>query len=351
MNRCENPDKPLGNVNTKGKIDGYEYRYMGGSTILKKPWKNTINQISDTLKLTIMMLFSFNKKDKAILYSYSSLLLKLVVACAKIKGFEVYFELNEHPAILYSLFGVKYETEKDLAAIKRKLIGVNGVLCISAALKELLVRSGLSKECVHVVNMLVDSSRFADIKKEKAEPYIGYCGAADNKKDGVDQLIKAFGRIAEKNPELKLHIMGPKTVDGQNEQLVNSLKLEDRVLFTGVVGYKELPQRLVNASILALDRPQSIQAKYGFPTKLGEYLSTGNPVVVTSVGDIPFFLKDGESAYLAEPDDIAAFADKLDYVLSHPDESERVGKCGREVALKNFSGKQVMSQLKSAMNL
>jgi glycosyltransferase involved in cell wall biosynthesis len=100
-----------------------------------------------------------------------------------------------------------------------------------------------------------------------------------------------------------------------------------------------------------LDRPQSRQAKYGFPTKLGEYLLTGNPVVVTSVGDIPLFLKDGESAYLVEPDNIEEFAAKLDYVLSHYEESKRVGQNGREVALKHFSGQCIKSQLKLAMNL
>ena len=64
--------------------------------------------------------------------------------------------------------------------------------------------------------------------------------------------------------------------------------------------YNEVPQLLMDSEVLALDRPNSIQAQCGFPTKLGEYLLTGNPVVVTKVGDIPLFLEDGVSALLAE---------------------------------------------------
>ncbi len=299
----------------------------------------------------MMMLFSFRNNDKVILYSYNPLLLRLIVVCSKTKGFEVFFELNEHPAILKRLFGINDESDKDMASIKKTLNNVNGVLCISTALQELLSTCGLPKERLHIVNMLVDTTRFEGVEKTATEPYIGYCGAADNNKDGVDQLIKAFSRIAGKYPNLKLYIMGPRRTDCQNEQLAKSLGLGDRVIFTGVISPADLPKKLVNACVLALDRPQSRQAKYGFPTKLGEYLSTGNPVVVTSVGDIPLFLSDGESAFLAEPDNVDSFAEKLDFALSHPEESKRVGECGRQIALESFSGTQIMNQLKDAMKL
>jgi glycosyltransferase involved in cell wall biosynthesis len=64
---------------------------------------------------------------------------------------------------------------------------------------------------------------------------------------------------------------------------------------------------------------------------------TGNPVVVTKVGDIPLFLKDGESALLADADDTQAFAEKLCWALEHPVESAKTGECGRDVAMKCFN--------------
>ena len=351
VNRCENPSKPLGNVNAKGEIDGYKYQYIGGSTIIQKGWRNTIIQLNDTFRLVRMMLFSFTNKDKVILYSYNPALLTLVVALSKLKGFKVYFELNEHPSVLHSLFKVKGESQPDLDRIKSRLYGLDGILCISSSLKALLCRCGISEERIFVVNMLVDASRFADIQREDKEPFIGYCGAADNNKDGVDQLIKAFSKVHEQYPDLKLYIMGPKTPNSNNEELARGLGIENDVVFTGMISSDQMPLMLKNASVLALARPQSIQAKYGFPTKLGEYLITGNPVVVTAVGDIPRFLEDEVSAYIVEPDNVEAFASKLDCVLSHKEESKRVGLNGREVALKHFSGQTIKTQLKVALNL
>lgn len=351
VNRCENPEKPLGNVKAKGEIDGYKYQYIGGSTLIRKGWRNSLNQLIDALRLTMVMLFSFTKKDKVVLYTYNSSLLFLVKAISKIKRFKVYFELNEHPSVLHDLFGIKGESTEERSYVKKKLKGIEGILCISSLLKDYLVSCGIPKENVHVVNMLVDASRFAGIQREDKEPYIGYCGAADNNKDGVDQLIKAFSKLHGQYPDLKLYIMGPKAPNCNNEELTRELGIEESVVFTGMLRSDQMPQMLNNAFVLALDRPQSIQAKYGFPTKLGEYLLTGNPVVVTSVGDIHLFMKDGESAYLAEPDNIDSFAERLDFVLSHPEESKRVGENGRKVALESFSGTKIMSQLKNALKL
>lgn len=349
LNRCEDPATPLGNTETKGQLDGYSYQYMGKSTLVYRNWKNRLNQLFDTLKLVMMMLCTFEEGDKAIVYSYNSFMLKLVLLCSKVKRFKVYFELNEHPSVLSSLFGIKGENKQDLAIIKRKLTGLDGILCISQALKELLIRSGIAEEKVQVVNMLVDQSRFKGLQKKETEPYIGYCGAADNNKDGVDRLIKAFSKIASSYPKLKLYIMGPKIASCKNEELSKSLGIENRVIFTGMINPDDMPQMLVNATVLALARPESIQAKYGFPTKLGEYLLTANPVVVTAVGDIPLFLKDGVSAYLSEPDNVEVFAGKLRDALSS--EAQQIGYKGRAVAENFFSYGKVKIQLQSAMNL
>lgn len=350
INRCEDPSQPLGNTEPKGVIDGYEYSYIGGSTLIKNPLQNKVNQFFDTIKLVLLMLSAFNKKDIVILYSYNPLLLKLVVGCSRIKGYRVFFELNEHPSVLRSLFGVKGETQSDLSKIKRKLESFDGVLCISSSLKRLLVRCGLSDNKSHVVNMLVDTSRFACVEKQKSEPYIGYCGAADNNKDGVDKLIKSFSLIAPLHPNLKLYIMGPKTVASENEELSRSLGIQDRVFFTGMVSPDKMPQMLVDAKVLALARPESIQAQYGFPTKLGEYLLSGNPVVVTAVGDIPLFLENEVNAYLAEPDNIDVFVLQLEKALTDSNAKE-IGMKGRSVAEKFFSETMVKSQLSKALNI
>ena len=188
--------------------------------------------------------------------------------------------------------------------------------------------------------MIVDPDRFMGVEKQSSAPYIAYCGTATNTKDGVDELIKAFAITVSQHPEYKLYIIGSTPSKKQhfgNLELAKSLGIESKVVFTGIVPSSEIPQMLKNASILALDRPNNLQAQYGFPTKLGEYLLTANPVVITSVGNIPLFLKDMESALIVEPQNPHAFSKKINWAIEHPKEAQIIGSNGKRIAEKFFN--------------
>jgi glycosyltransferase involved in cell wall biosynthesis len=194
------------------------------------------------------------------------------------------------------------------------------------------------------VPMTVETARFLNSGSRKPEQsdYIAYCGDVRGNKDGVADLINAFALISKKYQNLKLYIIGdaPGSDALQRlKELSNKLGLDGAIVFTGRVLRDDMPMYLCHARILALARPTSLQADYGFPSKLGEYLATGNPVVVTRVGEIPLYLEDGKNAFITEPDNIGQFASKLEYVLEHPDIAREVGLRGRVVALDHFDYK------------
>jgi len=57
---------------------------------------------------------------------------------------------------------------------------------------------------------------------------------------------------------------------------------------------------------------------------------------VTAVGDIPSYLEDGKTAFMAAPGDADAFAGKLAEALEDLALSRRIGEAGREVAVAKF---------------
>lgn len=255
------------------------------------------------------------------------------------KGIKVFFEAVEKPGLARP-FGWFSDIENRIYFKKAKYL--DGVSVISTAIKDDMIRMGVPANKVHIINMTVDAERFKALKKQKREKYIAYCGTAHNNKDGVDQLIKAFAIFSSIQKDYKLYIIGETpslNMANSNKILAENLGVGDKVVFTGIVPANDIPQMLKNAVMLALDRPDNEQAKYGFPTKLGEYLLTENPVVVTSVGDIPLFLTDGENALLSKPDNPEEFASKMCWVAEHPKESEEIGKKGAMVAMNHFNSK------------
>ncbi len=203
--------------------------------------------------------------------------------------------------------------------------------------------SKLAKQdaCFLHLPMTVDVSRFSGFDTTTnmyIKPYIAFTGTMNNQKDGVDILIKAFAQIAEKFPKLHLYLAGFWHYDVKmQDEMIIKLGLKDRIHRIGVLNREQIPDFVGNATLLALSRPDSHQAQGGFPTKLGEYLATGNPVCVTKVGEIPDYLEDNYTAFMAKPGDVDSFADAMDRALSNVSVAKKVGENGRKLAESCFN--------------
>lgn len=170
--------------------------------------------------------------------------------------------------------------------------------------------------------------------------YVAYCGNMSNKKDGIVNLIDSFVMVEQKFPNVKLVLIGGTNDNDYLEALkqrVKNLGLNN-VVFYGKVPREEMPSLLMNAKALLLARPSSLQSSGGFPTKLGEYLSTGKPVVVTAVGDIPLYLNRTNS-FIVPPDNNAAFAEAINDILADYPNALKIGAEGKKLADTKFNAK------------
>jgi glycosyltransferase involved in cell wall biosynthesis len=189
--------------------------------------------------------------------------------------------------------------------------------------------------------MTVDLDRFPDSVHDLGHAHdITYCGDLSQDKDGVLTLIEAFALLKDEFPSVKLKLLGNSKDKEYMNKLINllsELDLEEKVVLAGFVHPEDIPDRLIQSRLLVLSRPDSVQARGGFPTKLGEYLATGVPVAVTSVGEIPDYLTDGADAFIAEPGSVESFANAMRRALSDDARALRVGQAGREIAIAHFS--------------
>lgn len=250
---------------------------------------------------------------------------------------DIYLERTEHLLVSSQGFNTK-EKQTFYYHICQKL---KGIFVITQSLKQSYIEQGIDENRLHIINMMVDYGRFRGLKKETPQtPYIAYCGTVSNQKDGVNDLIRAFSIVADKNKHIQLYIIGavPKADDkNENLRLIKEFGLEQRVVMTGVVPSETMPQILKDAEVLVLARPNNLQAQNGFPTKLGEYLLTENPVVITKTGDISLFLTDQKDALLATPGNYEEIAEKILWVLNNPSEAKKIGENGARVALQHFN--------------
>lgn len=258
---------------------------------------------------------------------------------------KVFCEITEHPNIHGYSASITRSNARKIKLLKK----IDGLFVISKSLKEYYISQGIDRGKVHIINMFVDMSRFDGLQKTTVEKFVAYCGAVSFKKDGCDTLIQAFSIFHKIHSNYKLYIIGKgidETVMPSLQKLALDLQIADSVIFTGAVNPGKIPQLLYDASILALARPDNLQSKNGFPTKLGEYLATGNPVVVTKVGEIPDFIENKVNGLVAEPDNPADFAEKLCWIAENSIIARNIGAKGKELVLDEFNS---MVQAKKAL--
>lgn len=275
------------------------------------------------------------KEESAILLCYSGSIL--------IKGFsfllkKLFFDLSfiyivEHP------LRYKKRQNKALLSFHKNVFSIlfDGQIFISEGLRSYFKTA---KKNLVVPSMVLFERFIAAPESPFPFEYIGYCGRITLDKDGVHILIKGFEKISAKYPLLKLLIIGDYAYEVEKPYILSviaELKLSDRIVFTGKISKNEMPAYLKNAKILALARPKNLQSETGFPTKLPEYLATGKPVVVTKVGDIPRYLRNGENAFMVEPDNCDAIANAFETILSDYEKALAVGARGQQLAKTVFS--------------
>jgi len=215
----------------------------------------------------------------------------------------------------------------------------DGCLAISRFLEDYCRQRLRPAARVLPVPILVDVAAF---QAAAGTPPVGdaivYCGYSTHPE--VFALVEAFADIADDRPELRLKVIGgtlrPQLLPHLQAHALR-LGVVDRLELVGKVKRDELPPILAAARLLALPRPDAPSSRAGLPTKLGEYLATGRPVVVSAVGDIPRYLQDGVDAYLVTPGDASAFAERLRHVVDHEAEALEVGGAGRETARARFA--------------
>lgn len=248
-------------------------------------------------------------------------------------------ELNEAPYYI-----IRGKTQSTLQKLKEKITlkMYDRVIVISDKLYDYYIKFYQKKQ-IYQIPILVDMDRFNDsilIKKEEKKilTYVGYMGGT---KDGLPDLIKSISLVKKKYDNILVQLIGSaEQADLEKlRKLVNELKLENHVLFAGKKEINEITTLLKSSYLLLLARPNNKQAEYGFATKIGEYLASGRPVVITNTGEIYKFLNHGFSAYIAEPDNIRDFSEKIIEALNNPDKSEKVGQQGYKVAAEYFNYK------------
>jgi glycosyltransferase involved in cell wall biosynthesis len=184
------------------------------------------------------------------------------------------------------------------------------------ALAEEYIEQGVPEDRISVVPYCVDDRAFVGVA---AEPNLGELTLLIASRmvpgKGHAELVHAVARLAPRYPKILLLIAGDGPTRPDIEAEVERLKLQQNVKFTGHVDFREMPDLLRRAHVIALP---SYMWGETFPLCLLEGMAMGLPAIGTRWFGIPDIIEDGENGLLVEPRDVDMLAHAIARFLTEP---------------------------------
>lgn len=192
---------------------------------------------------------------------------------------------------------------KNRIALRFLHVKMNNILAISSLLEEFYKKCGCNTITIPTIidpeeYRTISASTPADANTVK----IAYAGSPA-KKDYILNAVYAVGLLTdEERKRLELHLYGPKV-----EQLialgVSEAYLEEYkscIICHGRIPYEQVKEKVVAADYTVLLRPNRRYANAGFPTKVGESMACGTPVIANHTSDLHRYILDGKTGIVCK---------------------------------------------------
>jgi glycosyltransferase involved in cell wall biosynthesis len=148
---------------------------------------------------------------------------------------------------------------------------------------------------------------------------------------GLEDVLTALDQLNQ--PDLKLVIVGGSPYDDYDDALVQ--RWGQYIIRLPKVPHPEMPAVVAAADAVVVPQQDTPAAQAQFPLKLTDGMAMAKPILATRVGDIPDIL--GNTGYLVPPGDIAAIAQQIQHIFSHPDEATQRGIAARQRCIELYS--------------
>ncbi len=156
-------------------------------------------------------------------------------------------------------------------------------------------------------------------------------------KNGIDDLIPSLAYLPASYHVL---IIGEGEDREKLEALTKQRGLWERVLFLGKKSHGELPALLQASDIFV-----RASLSEGLGNSFLEAMAAGLPIIGTSVGGIPDFLKDGETGVFCQPHDPESIAKAALRIQQEPGLRERLIQNGRALVAQAYEWNNIAKRM------
>lgn len=304
------------------KANGYE-------VLTVSKYKNKILRLLHTI---VYILYNRNKFDVGVVQVYSGLsLVWELVSAFLIKKFNKKLVLTIHGGAFPTK--VKKYPRPNLFLLHKADI----ITCPSTFMIDALSEYNLK---MVLVENVIEVGEYEYFKKENLQPVIFWMRALSpiyNPHMAVMVIKELKQTYNYKN--VKLYMAGPDMgLKDEIKALIEQHGLRDNIELVGFVNMRKKLYFAKECSLYICTNNID-----NAPVSFIEMMAMGLPIISTNIGGITHLVTDHETALLVDAEDYKGMAEKVDYLLNHPDLANKLITNGRNY-IYNFSEKNVYNK-------
>lgn len=329
----------------KGYSEGINFEYTTGTTIRHNKFLiRRLIELRGTIRAFIILIGLRKKYKSVVLFLYSPLpniistgiFFSLI---GKLLGYPIVSIIQEWPFL-----DAGYKSYIRKLFIPLFFFLNRGIISITTKITELCMRiSKYVNKKINIIQVpiLVDYKEIANViesKNVEKENAVLFAGAASYH-NVIMFLLKSMELVWKNLPNIKIYFTGFFKEEIQDPLIIQEIEqspYKNNIIFLGYLPRDELITKLKAVQALLIPLFNDSQSIARFPTKIGEYLSSGTPIITMGIGDLPRYVQDGINGFVSDEISVEKYYQKILEVLLDPIKSEIVGINGKETAFQNF---------------
>lgn len=255
-------------------------------------------------------------------------------------GYGTLSRLVNFPLVLLSVWGsdvfdFPYKNKFNYKVIQKNILAADEVASTSNIMKKQVVDIlNNTNKNITVTPFGVDMELFQPTALKKEEKITIGTVKKFEEKYGIKYLIEGFALLIKRLElegrhdianRLELLLVGDGPQQKDMMQLASSLNLSKNIQFAGRVPNTRVPNYLNKLDVYcAMSKQES------FGVAIVEASACGIPVIVSNVGGLPEVVKNNETGYIVESENVQQLTEKLYELVLDASKRKKMGKAGRD---------------------
>jgi colanic acid/amylovoran biosynthesis glycosyltransferase len=206
--------------------------------------------------------------------------------------------------------------------------------------KQQVALYGCDPSKIHIVHESLNCDKFyfnIDKKHSPQETIKTLTVGRMVEKKGYAYSLQAIGQLINKGIKIEYWAVGDGPLLSDMKDLASQLKISSHVKFFGALQESDIINLYRQADLFILPSVTAANGdKEGQGLVLQEAQMSGLPLVSTLHNGIPDGVLDGQSGFLVPEKDVDALAEKIEYLITHPETWKSFGETGQAFVQKTF---------------